>query len=176
MSVLQHLRLTSRLGKFLFIFILISFSSPSHQPCCGRVCVWTICTDVKLHFVGWCFGFGFLVFELCLQGGSESHSIHCPTKTVVWDCDIGTDHPDVPAFFQFIVNGNRLSQVPACRFSNFHFGFCCFWTFLRASFPTGFNPLHGFRNLNYCRFVRWNSCFLQGQRKNSSILFFLPSH
>ena len=39
MSVLQHLRLTSRLGKFLFIFILISFSSPSHQPCCGWVCV-----------------------------------------------------------------------------------------------------------------------------------------
>ena len=32
-----------------------------------------------------------------MQGGSESHSIHCPTKTVVWDCDIGTDHPDVPA-------------------------------------------------------------------------------
>ena len=29
--------------------------------------------------------------------GSESHSIHCPTKTVVWDCDIGNDHPDVPA-------------------------------------------------------------------------------
>ena len=25
-------------------------------------------------------------------------------------------------------------------------------------------------------FVRWNSCFLQGQRKNSSILVFLPCH
>ena len=35
------------------------------------------------------------------QGGSESHSIHCPTKTVVWDCDIGTDHPDLPAFSNF---------------------------------------------------------------------------
>ena len=50
MSVLQHLRLTSRLGKFLFIFILISFSSPSHQPCCGWVCVWTICIDIRLPF------------------------------------------------------------------------------------------------------------------------------
>ena len=29
--------------------------------------------------------------------GSESHSIHCPTKTVVWDCDIGNDHTNVPA-------------------------------------------------------------------------------
>ena len=29
--------------------------------------------------------------------GSESHSIHCPKKTVVWDCDIGNDHHDVPA-------------------------------------------------------------------------------
>ena len=28
---------------------------------------------------------------------SESHSIHCPTKTVVWDCDMRTHHPNVPA-------------------------------------------------------------------------------
>ena len=32
-----------------------------------------------------------------MGGCSESHSIHCPVKTVVCDCDIGTDHPDVPA-------------------------------------------------------------------------------
>ena len=38
--------------------------------CTYGVCVWTICKDVKL---------------LTMQGGSESHSIHCPTKTVVWD-------------------------------------------------------------------------------------------
>ena len=49
-----------------------------------------------------------------MQGGSESHSIHCPTKTVVWDCDIGTDHPDVPAF-TLSENGIRLSQEPAWR-------------------------------------------------------------
>ena len=87
------------------------------------VCVWTICTDVKLPSV--CFVFCSTIFLPCMQGGSESHSIHCPTKTVVWDCDIGTDHPDVPAIFQFIVNGNRLSQVPACRSKPFQLLHCC---------------------------------------------------
>ena len=53
------------------------------------VCVWNIWTDVKLIPNWYC--------HQDAGGGSESHSIHCPTKTVVWDCDIGTDHPDVPA-------------------------------------------------------------------------------
>ena len=36
------------------------------------------------------------------QGGSESHSIHCPTKTVVWDCDIFEGRlEDVPATWTF---------------------------------------------------------------------------
>ena len=30
--------------------------------------------------------------------------------------------------------------------------FSCIKTFLRTSVSTGFNPLYGFRNLNYCRF------------------------
>ena len=30
--------------------------------------------------------------------------------------------------------------------------FSCIRTFLRTSVSTGFNPLYGFRNLNYCRF------------------------
>ena len=85
---------------------------------CKSVCVcmwvWNIWIDVKLLtctllvFV-WVSNLS-LVFQPDFQqgfpiwisaGGSESHSIHCPTKTVVWDCDIGTDHPDVPANFQF---------------------------------------------------------------------------
>jgi hypothetical protein len=45
------------------------------------VCVWTICTDVKLPSV--CFVFWSTIFLPYMQGGSESHSIHCPTKTVV---------------------------------------------------------------------------------------------
>ena len=100
--------------------------------------MWTICTDVKLPSV--CFVFWSTIFLPYMQGGSESHSIHCPTKTVVWDCDIGTDHPDVPAIFQFIVNGNRLSQVPACRSKPFHFLHCCrnlefyfFWVLLHQN-------------------------------------------
>ena len=44
-----------------------------------------------------------------MQGGSESHSIHCPRKTVVWDCDIGTDHPDVPANFSLWWHGAKPS-------------------------------------------------------------------
>ena len=79
------------------------------KPCGSRACVWTIWIDVKLLFS---------FSSLQRQRGSESHSIHCPTKTVVWGCDIWTDHPDVPAIFHFVVNGNRLSQKPACRFSN----------------------------------------------------------
>ena len=74
---------------------------------CTCVCVWHIWIDVKPLLLS-------VRFSLLLQGGSESHSIHCPTKTVVWDCDIGTDHPDVPAFI-LSVNGIRLSQEPARR-------------------------------------------------------------
>ena len=33
------------------------------------------------------------------------------------------DHLRVPANFQFIVNGNRLSQEPACRTIGFCFSF-----------------------------------------------------
>ena len=36
--------------------------------------------------------------------------------------------------YQFLVNGNRLSQVPACRLFPFSFfGLCCIKTFLRTS-------------------------------------------
>ena len=106
------------------VWQVVCVKAVCEQVVCGQVvCVWTICTDVKLPSV--CFVFWSTIFVPYMQGGSESHSIHCPTKTVVWDCDIGTDHPDVPAIFQFIVNGNRLSQAPACRSKPFHFLHCC---------------------------------------------------
>ena len=88
------------------------------------------------NFDPWIFRF----WTLSQQGGSESHSIHCPMKTVVWDCDIGTDHPDVPAIsnFQFFVNGYRLSPEPACRIP-------------KTGFKTKCDScLYGFRNLIYC--------------------------
>ena len=59
------------------------------------------------------------------QGGSESHSIHCPTKTAIWDCDIGTGHPDVPA--TTLLFGKWLTEERPCR-SVYFAGFFATWT------------------------------------------------
>ena len=61
-------------------------------------------------------------FEICKQGGSESHSIHCPTKTVVWDCDI----------FE-----GRLEDVPA-NFELFELFTSCCNTVFPSEFPSNF--------------------------------------
>ena len=55
---------------------------------------------------------------ICLDAGGHSISLGlCPTKLPVkWDIRLG--QLDVPAPFSIFVNGNRLSQVPARRFSN----------------------------------------------------------
>ena len=99
-----------------------------------------------------------------LQGGSESHSIHCPTKTVVWDCDIGTDHPDVPAIFQFIVNGYRLSQVPACRSKPFQLLHCCrnlvLFYFILSSIASEPSSEQGRRKHTSNWIARWINQFL----------------
>ena len=47
-----------------------------------------------------------------LQGAAGEHCSQRPTKTLQCSCE------NVPAIFQFFVNGNRLSQEIACRFSN----------------------------------------------------------
>ena len=60
--------------------------------------------------------------ELFKQGGSESHSIHCPTKTVVWDCDI----------FE-----GRLEDVPA-NFELFELFTSCCNTVFPSEFPSNF--------------------------------------
>ena len=49
-----------------------------------------------------------------MQGAAGEHCSQRPTKTRQCSCE------NVPAIFQFFVNGNRLSQVPACRL-NLHF-------------------------------------------------------
>ena len=59
------------------------------------------------------------------QGGSESHSIRCPTKTAIWDCDIGTGHPDVPA--TTLLFGKWLTEERPCR-SVYFAGFFATWT------------------------------------------------
>ena len=59
------------------------------------MCVWNIWIDVK---------------PLLKQGATGEHCSQRPTKTLQCSCE------NVPAIFQFFVNGNRLSQEPACRF------------------------------------------------------------
>ena len=136
------------------------------------VCVWTIWKDVKLPLFWWWLFFVVFAFELYLQGGSESHSIHCPTKTVVWDCDIGTDHPDVPAIsnFQFIVHGYRLSQEPACRFQ------------LHQDLPQNFcvNRFQYTVRFSQSEFLPFSSdgtvAFCKDKERNHLYWFFLPCH
>ena len=103
------------------------------------------------------------------QGGSESHSIHCPTKTVVWDCDIGTDHPDVPAIFQFFVNGNRLSQEPACRFSTCFNMFQHFSTFFNIFQHVSTFSTHPstWCQYGFCNLSRKSTCFQPGPWRSS---------
>ena len=68
---------------------------------CDHMCVCNIPRDVK---------------RVIHKGREwESHSIHCP-KTVVWDCDIGADNPDIPANKLFSWQGMWLTQPPPCRF------------------------------------------------------------
>ena len=71
---------------------------------------------------------------LCLQGGSArltdtAQRRHC--QFVVIQSLISSAY-----LHQFFIslNGNRLSQVPACRLvSNFYYGLCYIWTFLKTS-------------------------------------------
>ena len=82
------------------------------------VCVWIIWKDVKLLSDGLAVSFlltRFFNHELDFpiqQGAAGEHCSQRPTKTLQCSCE------NVPAIFQFFVNGNRLSQEPACRFSN----------------------------------------------------------
>ena len=82
------------------------------------VCVWIIWKDVKLLSDGLAVSFlltRFFNHELDFpiqQGAAGEHCSQRPTKTLQCSCE------NVPAIFQFFVNGNWLSQEPACRFSN----------------------------------------------------------
>ena len=94
-------------------------------------------------------------------GGQCTTDRHCPTKTLSVRGDTEPDQLCVHASIFISLNGNRLSQVPACRFISFS----SLWTKLHQNlpqskdadnipgtlFPTVFKPLYGFRNLIYCR-------------------------
>ena len=80
--------------------------------------MWIIWKDVKLLSDGLAVSFLLTRFfnnELDFpiqQGAAGEHGSQRPTKTLQCSCE------NVPAIFQFFVNGNRLSQEPACRVSN----------------------------------------------------------
>ena len=68
-----------------------------------------------------------------LAGGHSISLGLCPTKLPVkWDIQLG--QLDVPAPFSNFVNGDRLSQVPACRL-NFQFSL---WFMLHLNLPQSF--------------------------------------
>ena len=82
------------------------------------MCVWNIWIDVK---------------PLLKQGATGEHCSQRPTKTLQCSCE------NVPAIFQFFVNGNRLSQEPACRFQ----------TIFKPNLVSGGNVLHLARTWKY---------------------------
>ena len=62
---------------------------------------------------------------LCLQGVVAGSRVYHQRRHSGFPGDTWPDQPCVPAFPIF-VNGDRLSQVPACRLvSNFYYGLCC---------------------------------------------------
>ena len=55
--------------------------------------------------------------------------------------------------------------------------FSCIRTFLRTSVSTGFNPLYGFRNLNYCWFRQMEQLLFARTKKEFIFMgFSLPCH
>ena len=74
------------------------------------VCVWTICIDVKLLLV-------VLVFPVSTLGlqGAQAHCGYLCQRSYSTMGEAEIDHLRVPAPIFIFVNGDRLSQVPACR-------------------------------------------------------------
>ena len=104
------------------------------NPIARCVCVWTICTDVKLPcLVDGCFS----ILHYNCRGPGTHHCLSWPTKTRQYGGE------NVPAFSLWWDVANPRTTMPV---------FSCIRTFLRTSVSTGFNPLYGFRNLNYCWF------------------------
>ena len=89
-----------------------------HRPSVGvdrcrkhcNVCVWTICIDVKLLLV-------VLVFPVSTLGlqGAQAHCGYLCQRSYSTMGEAEIDHLRVPAPIFIFVNGDRLSQVPACR-------------------------------------------------------------
>ena len=113
---------------------------------------------------------GFRDFSLChsstlnLLAGGHSISLGlCPTKLPVkWDIQLG--QLDVPAPFSNFVNGDRLSQVPACRL-NFSF-----WIMLHQDLPQNFCVNRSqytvrFSQSDFCQFRQMEQLFFARTKK-----------
>ena len=119
------------------------------------VCVGTICTDVKLPSgCSVLLFFGSTISSFNLRRGMECASdvsiqrrrICC---TVIWIGDAQSTY--LLNLFHFRQwRPAKPSTGMSFDFPFLHYGLCCIRTFLRASFPIGFKPLYGFRNLIYC--------------------------
>ena len=83
-------------SKFHFIFIVISLSFSFHLPRCGGACV-------CVYHLYRC------KTSIYCRGAGTHDCLSWPTKTRQHGGE------SVPAIFQFFVNGNRLSQEPACQ-------------------------------------------------------------
>ena len=114
-------------------------SCPKHlstRPCCARKCVCTIWQNAKTS-IAETFSLEFWTKEVprfskfvcrtfwSCWFSSYRHftwargqwiSLHSQTKTAAWDCDIGTEHPDVPTIpFPFFGHGASAWYFPFCR-------------------------------------------------------------
>ena len=100
---------------------------------------------------------------LAMYAGGHSISLGlCPTKLPV-KRDIRLGQLDVPAPISFFVNGNRLSQVPACRSKPFHFLHCCrnlTFYFILGSVASEPSSEQGRRKHTSNWFSRWINHFL----------------
>ena len=139
-----------------------------------NVCVWTICTDVKLPLFGWWLYFVFFRFWIILAGGQWISFHPLPNEDGglrLWYRDWSSRR--TCNFSHFIVNGNRLSQVPACRFSVFqlhlnllqNFGVNRFQSTVRFS-QSELLPISSDRTVAFCK----------DKERTSSTLVFLTCH
>ena len=123
------------------------------------------------------FGLYLLEFELYLQGAPGAWIGQVPTKTPIQCLWYHGWSPWRTCQFFIFVNGDRLSQVPACRlFPISILDFAASKPSLELRCQQVSIHCTVFAIWTTADFVRWNSCFLQRQRKNSSTLVFLPSH
>ena len=146
------------------------------KPRGSEACVWNIWKDVKLPMAQ-----TWLIFEFLLLLRTCRGTQHF-TGTVSNEATSEMGYPAWPAgrtctIFQF------RQWRPAKPSTGMSFGFTISIMDYAASEPS--SELRCQQVSIHCTvfaiwftadFVRWNSCFLQGQRKNSSTMVFSPSH